>query len=59
MSEQFDPYHSWLGIPAKDQPPQHYRLLGVETLENKGGPWGSDLVFRFCQPLLDGVDGVA
>ena len=26
----FDPYHKWLGIPPKQQPPDHYRLLGVE-----------------------------
>lgn len=29
----FDPYHKWLGIPPKDQPPNHYRLLGVELFE--------------------------
>jgi formylglycine-generating enzyme required for sulfatase activity len=31
--ERFDPYHRWLGIPPKDQPPNHYRLLGVELFE--------------------------
>jgi serine/threonine protein kinase len=31
--EAFDPYHQWLGIPPKDQPPDHYRLLGVERFE--------------------------
>ena len=36
MSNSFDPYHRWLGIPPKDQPPNHYRLLGVEL-------FGSDL----------------
>ncbi len=30
----FDPYHKWLGIPPKDQPPHHYRLLGVELFES-------------------------
>ena len=30
----FDPYYKWLGIPPKDQPPNHYRLLGVERFEN-------------------------
>lgn len=29
MPDRFDPYHQWLGIPPKDQPPNHYRLLGV------------------------------
>ena len=32
----FDPYHKWLGIPAKDQPPNHYRLLGIELFETDG-----------------------
>ncbi|MBS0204556.1 MAG: hypothetical protein JSS49_16760 [Planctomycetes bacterium] len=30
----FDPYRKWLGIPPKDQPPNHYRLLGLELYEN-------------------------
>ena len=30
----FDPYHQWLGIPAAEQPPNHYRLLGVPLLES-------------------------
>jgi hypothetical protein len=29
----FDPYYKWLGIPPKDQPPNHYRLLGIELFE--------------------------
>jgi serine/threonine protein kinase len=29
----FDPYYHWLGIAPKDQPPNHYRLLGVELFE--------------------------
>src|SRR5437667_10491478 len=33
MSDQFDPYHVWLGIPPEEQPPNHYRLLGVRPLE--------------------------
>ncbi len=33
-SAAFDPYHRWLGIPPKDQPPNHYRLLGIELYEN-------------------------
>lgn len=28
MSE-FDPYYQWLAIPPEEQPPNHYRLLGV------------------------------
>ena len=30
---QFDPYHKWLGIPPEEQPPNHYRLLGVSVFE--------------------------
>ena len=33
MSDDFDPYHRWLGIPPKYQPPDFYRLLGVEQFE--------------------------
>jgi len=33
-AESFDPYHKWLGIPPKDQPPTHYRLLGIDLLES-------------------------
>jgi hypothetical protein len=33
VSQAFDPYHRWLGIPPKDQPPHHYRLLGIEAFE--------------------------
>lgn len=29
----FDPYSDWLGIPAEDQPPDHYRLLGLPLYE--------------------------
>ncbi|MDP6554792.1 MAG: hypothetical protein QGG71_09005 [Pirellulaceae bacterium] len=30
----FDPYHQWLGIPTAEQPPNHYRLLGVAIFES-------------------------
>ena len=30
---EFDPYHKWLGIPPSEQPPNHYRLLGIELFE--------------------------
>lgn len=29
----FDPYYKWLGIRPKDQPPDHYRLLGLDLFE--------------------------
>jgi len=34
MMEGFDPYHKWLGISQKDQPPNHYKLLGVDLFES-------------------------
>ena len=30
----FDPYRKWLGIPRWEQPPDHYRLLGITLFEN-------------------------
>jgi hypothetical protein len=30
----FDPYRKWLGIPSAEQPPHHYRLLGVGPFED-------------------------
>jgi hypothetical protein len=33
MSGRFDAYHQWLGIPAREQPPHHYRLLGISEFE--------------------------
>lgn len=30
----FDPYFQWLGIPPTDQPPDHYRLLGLPRFTN-------------------------
>jgi len=29
----FNAYHKWLGIPPEEQPPNHYRLLGIEEFE--------------------------
>jgi hypothetical protein len=34
MSHGFDPYHKWLGIPADESPPNHYRLLGISLFES-------------------------
>ena len=33
MSEKFEPYHQWLGIPANKQPPDCYTLLGIPLFE--------------------------
>ena len=34
MSKDFDPLHRWLGIPPEEQPPNHYRLLGLKAFES-------------------------
>lgn len=34
MTEPFNPYHKWLGISPQEQPPHHYRLLGIELFES-------------------------
>ena len=34
MASDFDPYHRWLGVPPEEQPPDHYRLLGVARFES-------------------------
>lgn len=33
MTQVFDPYHKWLGIPPAEQPANHYRLLGLTLFE--------------------------
>jgi len=33
MSDPFDPYYTWLGIRPEQQPPNHYRLLGLQLFE--------------------------
>lgn len=33
VADEFDPHYKWLGIPPSEQPPNHYRLLGVVLFE--------------------------
>ncbi len=33
MPDSFNGYHVWLGIPPSEQPPNHYRLLGITIFE--------------------------
>ncbi len=33
QTQTFDPYYTWLGIPPEEQPPNHYRLLGIKLFE--------------------------
>ncbi|MDY0165614.1 MAG: SUMF1/EgtB/PvdO family nonheme iron enzyme [Thermoguttaceae bacterium] len=37
MTDVFDPYYEWLGITPSDQPPHHYRLLGIGLFEENAG----------------------
>ena len=34
MSDNFDAYYRWLGIRPEQQPPSHYRLLGITLFED-------------------------
>lgn len=34
MNRTIDAYHEWLGIPPEEQPPNHYRLLGLRLFED-------------------------
>jgi formylglycine-generating enzyme required for sulfatase activity len=34
MSQPFDAYYKWLGIPPAEQPPNYYRLLGLTLFES-------------------------
>lgn len=34
MTETFDPYLQWLGIPKEEQPPDYYQLLGIGRFES-------------------------
>lgn len=35
MSDSFDPYRVWLGIPPESRPPTHYELLGISPKEQE------------------------
>ncbi len=52
----FDPYHQWLGISPKDQPPNHYRLLGLDRFESDPEVIGNvaDLCMGFVRTFRAG-----
>ena len=56
MPEKFDPYYRWLGIPPKEQPPNHYRLLGLDLFEADPALIDS-LALRHTSFLRDITDG--
>src|SRR5215475_13156304 len=41
MPDAFDPYYELLGIRPEEQPPHHYRLLGVALFETNAGVIGN------------------
>ena len=41
MAEPFDALYQWLGIPPAEQPPHHYRLLGIQLYETS-----ADVIFH-------------
>lgn len=34
LTQPFDPYHNWLGIPEQERPISYYRLLGLAPFES-------------------------
>ena len=55
----FDPYYEWLGIPPKDQPPHHYRLLGIELYESHltAIDAAANRIMAYLQELSNGENG--
>ena len=58
---EFDPYYEWLGIPPKDQPAHHYRLLGVELFEEHRSAIdaAANRLMAYLQELSNGEDAVS
>jgi hypothetical protein len=59
MSDNFDPYYKWLGIPPKDQPPHAYRLLGIELFESDREviDAAANRIMAYLKDLAAGDDG--
>lgn len=47
MTDSFDPYFEWLGIEGGSQPPDHYRLLGLQQFESD-----TDLIGRAADTTM-------
>ena len=60
MGSTFDPYHAWLGIPTAEQPPHHYRLLGLTLFEQNSDAisHASDRQQSFLRAQKAGEHGV-
>jgi hypothetical protein len=52
----FDPLHQWLGIAPVDQPPDHYRLLGLSRFESNPDviDAASDRHLAFLHGMING-----
>ncbi len=61
MGPPFDPYYNWLGIPAAEQPPHYYRLLGLAPLESNPTviEHAADRVMIHLRTFAAGPHGVA
>jgi len=54
MTDDFDAYHKWLGIPPEEQPPDHYRLLQINRFESD-----PDVVDNAANRLMSFLQDVA
>ena len=59
MSGTFDPYHAWLEIPPAEQPPHHYRLLGLPLYEGNSAiiSLAADRQISFLESVDDSEHG--
>ncbi len=59
MPQEFDPYHRWLGIAPEEQPPDHYRLLGIPRFEGHADVIenAADRQMAFLRTLQTGPHG--
>ena len=55
----FDYLHKWLGIPPEEQPPNHYRLLGISLFESDADviDAAADKQLLFLHDLVNGEHG--
>jgi hypothetical protein len=59
MSSNFDPYREWLGVPKSEQPPNFYRLLGIQLLESDLAviDRAADRAMLYLKTLMTGENG--
>src|SRR5688572_24698941 len=61
VQAEFDPYYIWLGIPPGEQPPHHYRLLGLGVFESNPNviEIAADRQMRHVQTFKTGPNSAA